>query len=192
MKTASLLAVVLLTACASAPKPAAVAAQPQTETTAAAPVAPKDEKSTLEAWAESKVKKDEAAMPKAKSEAMDPLAMNDDTESSMIPKVEKTPAKELRAKGRGDLQAGLGLVKSSATAEEAAKKITARLGKPTWVENGNKRIWIARDGNKCHRLVLDADGSIEIETAALSDERQLTATARQNACTGDIKRGVSK
>jgi hypothetical protein len=190
MKNGSLLAaVVFLAACGSAPKPAPQVATTQTT---AAPAAAKEEKSALEMWAEAKVKKEEAAAPKAKAEAQDPLAMSDDGDTALIPKVEKTPAKELRGKGRGDLQAGFGIVRAATTYEEATKKLEKRLGKPTWTENGTKRIWIAREGGKCHRLVLAADGSVEVESAAMNEERQLTATARQNACTGEIKRGVSK
>lgn len=193
MKTAPLFAVVLLSACVSAPKPAPSAAT--TETTGA-PIAQsegeKETKSALDAWAESKVKSEEASLPRPKTEAMDPLAMNDDTEASFIPKIEKTPGKQLRAKSRGDLAAGVAIVNRSASVDEAAQKLTARLGKPTWIENGTKRVWIAKEGATCHRLVLDADGSVEMDSAKVDEERQLTATARQNACTGEIHRGVSK
>ena len=47
--------------------------------------------------------------------------------------------------------------------------------------------------NKKHnfdRLVLEADGPAEIETASKTEWRMLTATARQNPCTGEIKRGI--
>ena len=39
------------------------------------------------------------------------------------------------------------LLANESTPEGAAKKVTARLGKPTWIEGGKKRIWIAKDGN---------------------------------------------
>jgi len=71
------------------------------------------------------------------------------------------------------------------------RKITARIGKPSWTENGNKRIWIAADGQSCHRLVLEADGSVTSETASKNEWRMLAATAQQNACSGEIKRGLT-
>jgi hypothetical protein len=96
----------------------------------------------------------------------------------------------LGGKSRGDLDAAIGLVKSASTVEEAQKKLTVRLGKPTWTENGQKRVWVANDGSRCHRLVLEQDGSVSVDTAAKSDWNMLSALAKQNACTGEIKRGT--
>lgn len=121
--------------------------------------------------------------------SLDPLAVDSALEAASVPKVEITPAKELRGKSRGDLDAAMRLLDGASTPEAAVKKITARLGKPTWIENGKKRVWIAKDGKSCHRFALDADGQAEIETAPGSDWRMLSATAQQNACTGEIRKG---
>jgi hypothetical protein len=174
-----------LAACASAPKPAVA-----TATTTAAEVKPDDGKTAAERWAESKMDKEEASMKAGPREALDPLSESGALEASMIPKVELTPKKELRGKSRGDLDAAIGLVKSASTVEEAQKKLAVRLGKPTWVENGHKRVWVAADGARCHRLVLEEDGNVSVETAAKDDWTMLSALAKQNPCTGEIKRGL--
>jgi hypothetical protein len=130
------------------------------------------------------------AAPTAKdAAALDPLSGGAIEEAS-IPKIELTPAKELRAKSRADFDAAMGIVKHAATVEDAAKKITARLGKPTWTENGKKRIWIAKSPKGCDRFILDADGEAEIESVVGVDWRMLAATADLNACTGEIRRGM--
>jgi hypothetical protein len=167
----------------------------QTRTTSAAiTVEPSQKNAPTEAekWAEHKVK-EEAAKAKSSGVAAkggDPLAMNDALEESNIPKIEMTPAREVRGKGRGDLDAAMALVQSETSVDGAAKKLTVRLGKPSWTENGKKRVWVAAAGAQCHRLVLEADGTAEIETASKSEWRMLTATARMNPCTGEIKRGI--
>lgn len=167
----------------------------QTRTTSAALTVEPSQKNSptaAEKWAEDKVL---AEAKNAKSSGFsqkggDPLAMNDALEDSAIPKVEQTPAREVRAKGRGDLDAAMALLRNESSVEGAAKTLTVRLGKPSWTENGTKRIWVAPAGAQCHRLVLEADGTAEIETASKSEWRSLTATARQNPCTGEIKRGI--
>ena len=120
----------------------------------------------------------------------DPLAVGGALEAASIPKIEQTPAKELRPKSRGDLEAAMAIVRSESTVERAVKRVTARLGKPNWTEDGKKRVWIAKDGKGCHRFVLDADGQADIDSAPASEWRMLAATAQQNACTGEIRRGV--
>ncbi len=120
----------------------------------------------------------------------DPLAVGGALEAASVPKIERTPAKELRPKTRADLAAAMAIVDASSTVDGAVKRVTARLGKPTWIENGKRRVWIAKDGKGCHRFVLDADGQADLETASASDWRMLAATAQQNACTGEIRRGV--
>ena len=129
---------------------------------------------------------EKAAAPK---ESLDPLAVGGDLEAASVPAVVVTPAKELRPKSRGDLDAAMGLLKNASTPEGALKKVTARLGKPTWIEGGKKRVWIAKDGRSCHRFVLDADGQADLESATTTEWRMLTANAKQSACTGEIKRG---
>jgi len=123
-------------------------------------------------------------------ESGDPLAVGGALEAASIPKIEKTPAKELRPKSRGDLEAAMAIVRSESTVERAVKRVTMRLGKPSWTEDGKKRVWIAKDGKGCHRFVLDADGQADIDSAPATEWRMLAATAQQNACTGEIHRGV--
>ena len=130
---------------------------------------------------------DRAAAPT--KESLDPLSVGGDLEAAMVPTVVQTPAKELRSKSRADLDAALSLLENASTPEAAAKKVTARLGKPTWIEGGKKRVWIAKDGKACHRFVLDNDGQADVETAPTTEWRILTASAKQSACTGEIKRG---
>lgn len=203
MKTALLFCVasIVVAGCASAqksdvvtPASAHTTSAPHRTSEASAAEAPNEkasEQTAAEKWAESKVAADGKNATAAKTD-LDPLAMNDALETAAIPKIEMTPAKELRTKGRGDLDASLALVRTESSVAGAAKKLTARLGKPTWVENGTKHIWVATSGAQCHRLVLDGDGSIEVETASKNEWRMLAATASQNPCTGEIKRGLEK
>jgi hypothetical protein len=170
----------------------------QTRTTSSAltvessPAAKASTPSEAEKWAEEKVK-EEAQKAKNNGVAQkggDPLAMNDALEESNIPKIELTPAKEVRVKTRAELYSAMKLVENETSLDGAAKKLTARLGKPSWTENGTKRVWVAAAGAQCHRLVLEADGTAEVETASKTEWRMLTATARLNPCTGEIKRGI--
>jgi len=124
-----------------------------------------------------------------KKASHDPLAIDAELEAASIPTVELTPKNQLQARSRGDFDAAVTTLANETSLEGAVKKLVARLGKPTWVEGGKKRVWIAKDGKSCHRLVLDADGQAEVETAPQSEWRMLTALAQQNACTGEIKRG---
>jgi hypothetical protein len=192
MKTGALLSLaVLLGACGS------TQTAEQTRTTSAAmSVAPAEQKaaapSEAETWAENQVQEEakNAKNSGVGAKGGDPLAMNDAFEDSNIPKIETTPAREVRMKGRADLDAAMALLKNESSVDGAAKKLTVRLGKPSWTENGSKRVWIAPAGAQCHRLVLEADGTAEIETASKSEWRMMTATARMNPCTGEIKRGI--
>lgn len=165
-------------------------------------------KTAAEEWAEKKIaaeadsaKKESRAKSEsaAKSDATngDPLATNSEIEESSIPKTEITPAKQVRAKSPRELNAAMNVVKSAGSVEEAAKKLTQKLGKPSWTEspksneNAKKRIWVAQQGSQCHRLILDPDGSVEVESASKTEWRMLAASARQNPCTGEIKRGIT-
>jgi hypothetical protein len=173
----------------------------QTRTTSAAITveAPSQKAAPSEAekWAEQKVK-EEALAQKAKGSGSgfaqkggDPLAMNDALEDSAIPKIEMTPAREVRGKSRGDLDAAMKMMESESSVDGAAKTLTMRLGKPSWTENGTKRVWVATGGGaQCHRLVLEPDGTAEVETASKTEWRMVAATARMNPCTGEIKRGI--
>jgi hypothetical protein len=179
------LASLSLLACGGAPKPVV-----DTTTTTAAPVPKEDSnKTAAEKWAESKMDKEVAEAKAAPREGLDPLSESGALEAAAIPKIELTAKKELRAKSRGDLDAAAGLVKSASSVDQAVAKLTTRLGKPTWTENGQKRVWVAAEGARCHRLVLDADGSFSVEAASASEWSMLSALASQNPCTGEIKRG---
>ena len=188
--------------CAGAPKPAAANAQ----TTSASPnderqgtvetanddtATASSEKTAAEKWAEGKIEVNAKNAARTKTD-FDPLAMNDELEAAAIPKIVMTDAKALRAKSRADLDASVALVRTESSVEGAAKKLVARLGKPTWTENGSKHVWVANAGAQCHRLVLDTDGSVEVETVAKGKWHMLAATASQNLCTGEIKRGIEK
>jgi hypothetical protein len=198
----------VLSACASAPKSEPASPSASTATSSAAltssdePSAPA--KTAAEAWAEKKAaaesessKKESAQAKKADDGELDPLAMGSELEESSIPKTEITPAGQVRAKSPGELTAAFGVVKTESSVEGAAKKLTQRLGKPNWTEapksseNAKRHIWVAPAGAQCQRLILEADGSIEVETASKSEWRMLTASARQNPCTGEIKRGIT-
>jgi ferric-dicitrate binding protein FerR (iron transport regulator) len=180
-------------ACGSAPagpKPAATPSSSSSSAEASEP-RPATEKSAAERWAEAKTANEAAGTKREREkDALDPLSLGGSLEASTIPKMELTPAKELRAKSRSDLNASLALLENASTLDEATAKLVARLGKPTWVEDGKKRIWVVKDGKQCHRLVLEADGTVEVETASASEWRMLSAVARQNPCTGEIERGV--
>jgi hypothetical protein len=199
MKTGALQATALLSLSLFAFACGSTQTAEQTRTTSAAiTVEPSQKNAPTEAekWAEQKVK-EEAQKDKEKAKTSgvtakggDPLAMNDALEESNIPKIALTPAREVRGKSRGDLDAAMGLLKTETSVDGAAKKLTVRLGKPSWTENGSKRVWVAPAGAQCHRLVLEPDGTAEIETASKGEWRMLTATARMNPCTGEIKRGI--
>lgn len=199
MKTGALLSTTLLSLSIVACGSTQTAEQTRTTSAALSIEASPAEKAAApteaEKWAEQKVK-DEAAKAKGSNVATkggDPLAMNDALEESNIPKIELTPAREVRGKSRADLDAAMAVMKSESSVDGAAKKLTARLGKPSWTENGSKRVWVASaggGGNQCHRLVLEPDGTAEVETASKTEWRMLTATARMNPCTGEIKRGI--
>lgn len=194
MKNAVLLAmplVALVFGCATKP-PEAPVTTPVALTKAEVPAETKSAPgpTSAEAWAEAKVAKENAETARAPREGLDPLAVNGTLEEAAIPKIELTPAKELRSKSHGDLEAGLAIVQKEKSFDGALKALTVRLGKPTWTENGQKRIWIAKDGKGCHRFVLDADGEVALESASMTEWRMLSALAQQNACTGEVRRGV--
>jgi hypothetical protein len=199
MKPASLLVCAFslsLVACGSSQKPAdaptgsSKSALSSSSSSSSEESAEPKTKTAAEEWAEKKVQADTNAKT-APRESGDPLAMNSDVEAASIPKIDMTPAKELRAKSKGDLYAAVALMRSATSVEDAAKKITGRLGKPTWTENGQKHIWVVTAGPKCHRLVLTPDGEANVEDASKTEWRGLSALAQQNPCTGEIKRGIA-
>lgn len=176
---------IVLVGCASAP------AKPVTEPTGASSQA-----MTVEAPIGRSLEKEppveipSPALAKSEPKSMDPLAIDASLEASSVPKIDVTPKKELRAHSRGELAATATALQQDTSVEQAAKHAVARLGKPTWVENGNKRVWVAVDGSQCHRLVLAADGSVDLETMQKTERTMLSALARQNPCTGEVERGV--
>ncbi|MBS2015428.1 MAG: hypothetical protein JST00_21245 [Deltaproteobacteria bacterium] len=169
----------LLVACGGAPSVG-------TTTPSAADVPPPVAKEDARPKADAK---ERDAIGPAEKESLDPLSVGGSLESAAIPSIVKTPAKELRPLSRGDLDAALKVLDGAGSHEAALKKLVARLGKPTWTENDKKRVWIAKDGKSCHRFVFDNDGQADIETAPVAEWRMLSAMARQNACTGEIKKG---
>jgi predicted nucleotidyltransferase len=182
--------------CGGSPKPAAAPTSTTSAELADDGAAGDKTKTAAEAWAEKKAASEakDAKAKKGAREELDPLSMNSDVESSAIPKIEMTPAKERHAHSRRDFDAAVSVVGSASSLDGAAKKLTARLGKPTWTENGQRRIWVAPvsgSSDKCHRLVLDADGSVQVDVASKKEWRGLSALAQQNPCTGEIKRGIS-
>jgi hypothetical protein len=94
------------------------------------------------------------------------------------------------SQARGFRRQASATIPKESSVDGAAKKLTTRLGKPSWTENGSKRVWVATGGAQCHRLVLEPDGTAEVETASKTEWRMITATARMNPCTGEIKRGI--
>jgi len=111
-------------------------------------------------------------------------------ESAVTTKIELTPARQLRTKSVRDLEDGRKIAEKAETYDEAVKKLVVRLGKPTWVEDGKKHVWVVRDSTHCYRLALGGDGSIETETVTPNDWRMLSALSQQNACTGAVKNGI--
>lgn len=183
----SFVSLVSLVACGGAPKPLV-----DTTTMTAAPVPKEDSsKTAAEKWAESKTDKEVASSKSASREALDPLSESGALEEAAIPKIEITPKKELRSKSRGDLDAAANLVKSASSVEQAVSRLKSRLGRPTWTENGHRHVWVASEGARCHRLVLEADGTFVVEIASAAERTMLSALARQNLCTGEIERGMS-
>ncbi len=120
----------------------------------------------------------------------DPLAVDASLEAGAVPTIERTPAKELRAKTRGMLEAAMKAAQSAKDVDGAVKMIVARVGKPTWTEKGQRRVWVSAEKTQCHRLVLETDGSLELETQPASEWKMLSALTKQNACTGEIRRGI--
>lgn len=131
----------------------------------------------------------EAPAGEEKKESLDPLSVGGSLEASAVPNVVKTPAKELRPLSRVDLDQAMKVLEGAGSPDAAVKKLVARLGKPTWTENDKKRVWIAKEGKACHRFTLENDGQADIETAPTTEWRMLSANAKQNACTGEIKKG---
>jgi hypothetical protein len=177
MKPASLISCLglclVLPACASAPRPAASA---PTITSAPAP------KASEEQTAPAQTKASDAR-------AGDPLAL---TGALALPKVEITPAKQLRRSSRADLEAALAGLAHQKDLEAAKAYLVKRLGKPAWIEDGQKRTWVALTPEGCYRLVLLADGTADLDGAGKGQTLTLAPGATQNMCTGEITTGAKE
>ena len=202
-RTPLVIASLVLIACGSVPKP-------EPASSPAPPSAPVAEVPVAEAPAHEgtgPTQTSAEALPEKKSAAQSPSPSAGDRRSILSRQTARsrsplfrrrgiTPAAQVRVKSPRDLNAALDFVKAESSVEGATKVLSQRLGKPTWTEapksseNAKRRIWVAAAGAKCHRLILESDGSVEVETASRSEWRLLSASARQNPCTGEITRGL--
>jgi hypothetical protein len=105
-----------------------------------------------------------------------------------LPEIVFTPKGELRKNGASDLKEAFALATRQSGTEAAATKLTKRLGKPTWVENGQRRVWVVGDAQQCQRLILNGDGSVDLDGAPRSEWTMLSTFARQNICSGQVER----
>jgi len=105
-----------------------------------------------------------------------------------LPRIVFTPKRELRHNGASDLKEAFAIAMRQAGTEAAATKLTKRLGKPNWVENGQKRVWVVGDAQQCQRLILNGDGSVDLDGAPRSAWTMLSTFARQNICSGQVER----
>jgi len=187
--------VVALTGCATAlpPAPSAASPRPQAEmpaTEAAPEAATNAAKGAAAASLPGALSTGAPADPAAMASVLDPLAVDGITEAATIPEIVHTPAKELRRKSRADLDAALTLAKQAPSVDAAVDALVKRLGKPTWTEAGQRRVWVAPETGRCHRLVVDSDGAVELEVAPAGESKMLSAAARQKLCSGEITRGL--
>jgi hypothetical protein len=186
------LSCMLLVACASAPSP--VSSSPSL--TAGDGAGGLSDKTAAEAWAESKVVAEMDEMKRSlHASAFDPLSTKIEHDDGTVPQTEMTPPSALRKKTATQLKRAAAVAKSAASVDVAVKKLTKRLGKPSWTESQRatikRRVWVASAGQKCHRLTLEADGAVEVETASQTGWRVLADSAKQNACSGEIRRTIS-
>lgn len=195
------LALLVFNGCASqkatpaAPPPSPAPAAAPAETAEADAEEPEEEapkQSAAEAWAEQKMRAEADAAPPSATDSVgaDPLAIGEGMASASTTNVEVTPVRQLRPKTVRDLEDGRKIAEKTDTFDEAVQKLKTRLGKPTWIENGKKHVWVVRDRTQCYRLVLDADGSIVTETVVADEMRMVSALSQQNACTGVVVNGV--
>jgi hypothetical protein len=193
--------VLVLSGCASTPKsepttPAPAPAAAPAEAPAAPPDAEAEaeeppKQTAAEAWAEKRSREEEAATPRAPDATTgDPMAIGDELESGVSTKIELTPPAQIRVKSIADLNDGRKLAEKTANYDEAVKTLRIRLGKPNWIENGKKQVWVARDATNCYRLTIGGDGTLESDTVPVGEWRMLSAYTQQNACTGATKGGV--
>lgn len=172
MKLASTLACLVFVGCASAPQ------APPASLTAASVASPATE--TAKPAGDTKSEAPVAAPPAEKPAAAP-------SEAEVLPKIAFTPETELRKNTKQKLEAALKSIKRVTTAAAATSGLTAALGKPTWIEDETKKIWVATDAFGCSRIVLDDDGTVNFESMRSTESKTLSSTSRQNLCTGKIE-----
>ena len=104
-----------------------------------------------------------------------------------LPNVAFTPEGELRTNSEAKLNAAAKSLKGLSTPAAVAASLTRSLGKPTWIEDEKTRVWIAQEPTKCVRLVMQEDGSVDLESMRFTESKTLSRSARQNLCTGKIE-----
>lgn len=124
-----------------------------------------------------------AASPKEATPVEQPAPA---AEEAPLPKIDFTPANELRANTRAKFNSALASVKRMTNASTVTSTLTRTLGKPTWIENDTKRVWVTKDTD-CVRLVQQEDGSVDLEIMRFSESKMISPTKRQNLCTGEIE-----
>ncbi len=174
MKLVGTLACLVFVGCASAPRAPAAELTAASVAQPAAPnaVTPAGDTATKEAV----VSPAPSAEKPAAAESAEPL-----------PKIAFTPEAELRKNTKAKLEAALKSIKRVTTPAAAAAGLTSALGKPTWIEDETKKVWVATDNFGCSRIVLDEDGAVNFESMRSTESKTLSSTARQNLCTGKIE-----
>lgn len=126
------------------------------------------------------------AAPSGDITALDPLALGALEDNA--PKTVVTPTKSLRTLSRADLSAALAMGQRQSSVDAAVAAIKKRIGAPKWVEENRHFVWIAPAGGSCHRLVVDANGSLDIDTMPTTEWTSLTALTQRNECSGETRR----
>jgi glucose/arabinose dehydrogenase len=174
MKLGGILVCLVFAGCGAAP---AAPATSVTNSSAASVATPASQASPQSAGAD--VSKEAAPQAKSEQVAADP--------AEPLPKIEFTPANELRQNTRAKLEGALKSIKGQTTAAGVTAVLTRSLGKPTWIEDEKTRVWTAMDATQCIRIVLQEDGSVDLEKMRTTETKVLSRAARQNLCTGKIE-----
>jgi glucose/arabinose dehydrogenase len=176
MKLGKVIACLMLAGCGAAPSAPATSV---TNNSASVPAAEGPSQPATAA-------QPEAAKPAAPTATADQQAAADDAPE--LPKIVFTPPSELRTNTRAKLESALKSTKGQTTANGVASILTRSLGKPTWIENDSKRVWVANDATQCVRIVLHEDGSTDLEKMRTTESKNLARSVRQNLCTGQIEK----
>ena len=105
-----------------------------------------------------------------------------------LPNIVFTPPAEVRATTLAKLKAAVASIKTLTTASAVEASLTRSLGKPTWIEDEKVRVWVAHEATQCARVVLQQDGSVDLESMRFNESKSVSRSARQNLCTGQIER----